>query len=263
MKKTNATADFNLKSVGQKIKGANIEQTMSGFQNYGVKTLLVVCMLVASTINVSAQKSAVLDAFSKNNIDASILDPNNIKTPEGFAYEMRQTVIAAGKEKTTVASFDPSRPKEEQWTVISVEGKSPSKSEINSFRKNQNKPDDASKTDDASYKVEKQTPDYLVISYKVDPGTVSKEAAFMKDCRSYMTINLKTKKLEQIQALNEKPVKISILTADKLDLILKYAWNDQANRYVATTSTLNIQAKFLGQSTDVKTLTEYSNYAKK
>lgn len=263
MKKTNAMADLKLKSVGQKIKVATIEQTMSGFQNYGVKTLLVVCLLVASTLHVSAQKSAVLEAFSKNNIDPSILDPHSLKQPEDFAYEMKQTVIAAGKEKVTVATYDPSRPMEEQWTVVSVEGKSPSKSEINSFRKNQKKSDDASKTDDASYKIEKQTSDQLVISYMVDPGTVSKEAAFLKDCRSYMTINLGTKKLEQVQALNEKPVKIAILKADKLDLIVKYAWNDQAKRYLTTTSTLGIQAKFLGQSADIKTITEYSSYTKK
>lgn len=262
MTKTNAMADLKLKIVGHKIKVASIEETMSGFQNYGVKTLLVVCLLVAS-LHVSAQKVAVLDAFSKNNIDESILDPNNLKQPEDFAYELKQKVIAAGKEKTTVATYDPSNPKEEQWTVVSIEGKSPSKSEINSFRKNQNQPDDASKIDDASYKIEKQTSDQLVISYKVDPGTVAKKAAFLKDCRSYMTINLRTKKLEQIQALNEKPVKIAILKADKLDLTLKYTWNDQAKRYVTTTSNLGIQAKFLGQSADIQTISEYSNYTKK
>lgn len=239
---------------------ANLEL---GIQNYIMKAVLALFLLISFTFSTSAQKSTVLAAFSKYNIDAGILDANNIKQPEDYAFEFKQTIIAGGKQTVTVAKFDPSNSKEEQWTVVSVDGKTPSRGEISSFRKNQNKQASSTQTDDASYKIEKESSDYLVVSFKQDANSVPKDAAFMKDCRSYLTINLKTKKLEQAQSINEKPVKIKILNAEKFDLVIKYTWNEQAKRYLTASENVDIQAKFLGQATNVQTLSEYSGYTKK
>lgn len=249
MKKTNAMTLTNLKF---RLKHSKMKAIF-----------LALFLLVVSALTASAQKSVVLDAFSKHGIDAGILNANSLQLPDDYAFDFKQTTIAAGKETIIIAKFDPSNPKEEQWTVVSSNGKSPSKSDINTFRKNQTKEPGANQTDEASYKIEKESADYLVISYKQDPVSIAKEAAFMKDCRLYMTINLKTKKLEQVEAINEKPLKIKILNAEKLNLVTKYTKNDQANRYFPTYQTLNIQAKFLGQAVTVQTITEYSNYAKK
>jgi hypothetical protein len=231
-------------------------------KNTNARTLLVLFILVVSTLHVSAQKTVVLDAFSKHNIDAGMLNPANLQEPDDYAFDLKQTTIAAGKTNVTIAKFDPSRPKEEQWTVVSVDGKSPSKGDVNSFRKNKVKQQSSEQSDDASYKIEKESADYLVISYKPNATTVPKDAAFMKDCRLYMTINLKTCKLEQVQAQNEKPVKIKILNVEKFDLVMKYNQND-AKRYFPVNEDLNIQAKFIGQPVTVQTLTERSNFVKK
>ncbi|UUF12999.1 MULTISPECIES: hypothetical protein [Flavobacterium] len=236
----------------------------SQLQNYK-RNALILFFLVLFTSAVSAQKSKILDAFFKYGIDSSILNPEKIKKPDNFAFDFKQTIITSAKETETIAKFDPSNAGTEPWTVVSIDGKSPSKSEANSFRKNQRKASEAAPTptDDATYKIEKETPDQLVISYKVDPGSLTKENAFVKDCRFYMTINLKTKKLEQVQTLNEKPVKVNILTADKFDIVLKYKWNDQAKQFVPVNENLTMEAKFIGQATNIQTITEYSNYTKK
>lgn len=263
MKKTNAMTLTDLNSANQEIKIANTDRTKLGLQQGMRKALVALFVLVGSALTVSAQKSVVSDAFSKHGLDASLLNPESLQQPEDYAYDFKQTTITAGKQTTIVAKFDPSNAKEEQWTVVSVDGKSPSKSEINTFRKNQAKQSSSDLADDASYKIEKESGDYLVVSYKLNPGSIPKDAPFMKDCRSYLTINLKTKKLEQAQVLNEKPVKIKILSADKFDIVTKYSRNDQAKRYFAVNQTLNMQAKFMGQAVTVETTTEYSNYTKK
>lgn len=249
MKKTKAMA----------IAGAACRTIRTNSQN--LKLLPVILML--STLTVCAQKSEVLTTFSKYNIDAGILIADNIKQPDDYAFDLKQTTITEDKEAIIVAKFDPSRLKEEQWTVVSVDGESPSKGDIKSFRKNKSNQQTSTKTDESSYKIEKESSDYLVISYKQDPATVAKDAAFMKDCRFYMTINLKTKRLEQVQALNEKPLKIKIITARKFDLTIKYSWNDQAKRYFATKENVNLLAEFLGTTTPVQTISEYSNYMMK
>lgn len=259
MKNTKAMALVNL----EKIKVTDHEETMSGLNDSQLKTLLILFILVIFTLTASAQKPVVLSALSKHGIDAAVLNANNIQKPDGFTFDLKQTTITAGKQAVIMASFDPSKSKEEQWTVVSADGKSPSKSDIKTFRKNHDTPPVITQTDESSYKIEKETPDQLVISYKQDPSSIPKDAAFMKDCRFYLTVNLQTKRLEQVQALNEKPLKIKILTAEKFDLIAKYRWNDQAKNYVPEREDLNMLAKFLGQSVSVQTITEYSNYTKK
>lgn len=259
MKKTSAMTltDLGFGAV------ANDEKKRFELRGNILKTLFALFLWVISTLSVSAQKSAVLDVFSKHGIDAGILDPNYLQQPEDFAYDLRQTTIAGGKETVIEAKFDPAGPKDEQWTVVAVNGKSPSKSDINSFRKNQSKPAESNQADIASYRVEKESSDYLVVSYKPDAASIPRDAAFMKDCRSYLTINLKNKALEQVQVLNEKPVKIKILNAEKFDVVTKYSWNGQAKRYFAMNQNLNILAKFLGQTVTVQTTSEYSGYTKK
>ncbi|MEJ2904940.1 hypothetical protein [Pedobacter panaciterrae] len=245
------------------LKEAGNKKTKFELQSRRKKTLIALFLLVTCSLTVSAQKSAVLSALSKYNIDASILNADNIQQPEDFAFDFKQTTVTAGKQIVTIAKYDPSGPKEEQWTVVSVDGKSPSKGDINTFRKNQSKEVKSTQTDESSYKVEKESADYLMISYKIDQASIPKDAAFMKDCRSYMTINLKTKKIEQVQVINEKPVRIKILNAEKFDLVIKYTKNDQSKRYLPVSQELNMLAKFIGQEVTVQTITEYSNYTKK
>lgn len=256
------TAGAGLDSIRQKIKSATVDKLKYILQNYSLKTLLAFVLLALSTFTASAQKSAVTDAFSKYGIDASILNTENLQQPENFAYDFKQTATTAGKSTTTIARFDPSAAQNEQWTVVSVDGKSPSKSDINTFRKNHSKQTPAP-ADESSYKIEKETSDYLVISYKPNPDPTDKEAAMLKDCRQYMTVNLKTKKLEKVQTLNEKPLKIKILKAEKFDLVTRYLWNDQAKRYFGINEDLTMLAKFMGQEITIQTTIEYSNYIKK
>nr|WP_068888532.1 hypothetical protein [Pedobacter panaciterrae] len=255
----------NIKNQNEEIfpKVTNNKKAKFDLQGHGIKALLALFLLLISSLAVSAQKSAVLGALSKYGIDASILNADNIQQPEDFAFDFKQTTITAGKQTVTIAKYDPSSPKEEQWTVVSVDGKSPSKGDVNTFRKNQNKESKSTQTDESSYKVEKESADHLVISYKTDPASIPKDAAFMKDCRSYMTINLKTKKIEQVQSINEKPVKIKILNAEKFDIVVKYTKNDESKRYLPVNQELNMLAKFMGQAVSVQTITEYSNYTKK
>lgn len=271
MKDTNVMALADLgtgakpQSAGtlRKTEAAHNEKKKFELEGRMIKILLALFILMAFSDNVSAQKTAVLNAFSKHGIDAGILSPTNTQEPDDYAFDFKQTTITAGKTNVIVAKFDPSQAKEEQWTVLSVDGKSPSKGDISSFRKNQSKPQSSNQADEASYRIEKESADYLVVSYKPDATVLPKDAAFMKDCRLFMTINLKTKKLEQVQAINEKPVKIKILNADKFDLTIKYTKNEQAKRYFPVVQDLNMQAKFMGQAVSVQTLTEYSNYSKK
>ncbi|NRF37466.1 hypothetical protein [Pedobacter foliorum] len=228
-----------------------------------MKKLLLFALLNLSVLLSFAQKSLVLDAFAKHGIDPALLEAEIKQRPENYAFDYKYTSIANNKETVTLATFDPSKPEADRWTVISVKGKTPSSSEIKTFRKNHSKPQPvAGKVDDSTYKIEKESTDLLLISYKQDPSSIPSEASFMKDCRLYMTINLNTKRLEKLQSLNEKTLKIKIFNAEKLDLVVKYIYNEQEKRYFTENEDLNLIVKFLGQLAPMETISEYSNYKK-
>ncbi|MCD0488062.1 hypothetical protein LPB86_07465 [Pedobacter sp. MC2016-14] len=209
-----------------------------------------------------AQKSVVLAAFSKYGIDTSILSPKAKARPENYSFDYKYTTIAGNKETVTVAKFDPSKPENQHWTVISVKGKAPSAGDVKTFLKNHGKSPTLVKTDNQTYRIDQETKDLLVISYKQDPASLTADASFMKDCRLYMTINIKTKRLEKLQSLNEKPLKIKIFNAEKLDLVVKYQYDDNQQRYFPISEDLNLMVKFLGQLSPMETISEYSNYKK-
>lgn len=228
-----------------------------------MNNLLFLILFVFTAGQTFAQKAVVLAAFKKHGIDANVLDPELKQRPDNYAFDYKYTSITADKEKVTLAHFDPSKPEDKHWTVISIGGKAPSDSEVKTFRKQHIKPQPVNaKADESTFKIEKETADILVISYKQDPGTLPDEASFMKDCRLYMTINLKTKRLEKLQSLNEKKLKIKILNVEKLDLMVTYTYNEQEQRYFPKTEDLNLLVKFLGQLAPMETISEYSNYKK-
>lgn len=225
-----------------------------------MKRLLIILCMSALMQSVSAQKQAVLDAFKKNGIDASLLVPQ--QQPDNYSYDLKYTSIASDKATVTIAKYDASKPADDRWTVISVKGKAPSSGDIKTFKKNRSKQPTVPKIDEGTYLIEKETPEYLVISYKQDPTSIPDEAKFMKDCRQHLTINLKTKRMEKLQSLNEKPLKIKIFNAEKLDLTVKFNWNEQEQRYLIESEDMNLIVKFLGQLAPIETISEYSNYKK-
>ena len=120
-------AKIGINAADRKIIAADNEKAKFGVQKGTMKALLSLLLWVISTLHVSAQKSVVLDAFSKHGINASILDAKNLQQPDNYAYNVKEATTAAGKETVIEAKFDPSGPKDEEWTVVSVNGKSPSK----------------------------------------------------------------------------------------------------------------------------------------
>ncbi len=228
-----------------------------------MKNILSLSLIMLSFLSTFAQKSAVIAALNKQGIDTSILSAQSKQKPNDYSYDLKYTSIAENKETVTLANFNPSKPEAERWTVISIEGKTPSKSAIATFRKNHIKPSAAvSLPDESTYQVEKETADILVISYKLDARSIPAEASFMKDCRLHLNINLKTKKLEKIESLNEKPLKIKIFNAQKMDLVVTLGYNEAEQQYYTISEDLNLIIKFLGQLVPMETLSEYSNYKK-
>jgi len=228
-----------------------------------MKTLYATILSFLFSFSAFAQKDLVEAAFTKYGLDVAILNPDLKQRPTQYSFDLKYTTITNESEKVVVAKFDPSKSEDDRWTVQSINGGKPLALDIKAFKKaHAEQPVSSAKIDESTLKVEQETADHLIVSYKVDPNTLSKDASFLKDCRNHAKINLKTKHLEELQTLNEKPVKIKILNAQKLDLVIKYTYHEDLKKYLPDSETLVVVVKLLGQETTMTTISEYSNYTK-
>ncbi len=227
-----------------------------------MKKYFLIGALILCTGIASAQKSTVLSALDKYKIDHSILEPSIKSVPEDLSFDIKNTSVAADREKVYLAHYDASKPEGSRWTVNSVNGAAPSNADINAFLREHKKPAETGKVDENSMKVESDANGKLVVSYKIEATTLPKEMAFIKDMRTELTINTQTKRLESLHSINEKTLRIKILNVDKMDLTLTYRFDNALNRYLPVKQDLNMGIKLLGQFVATENSTEYSNFKK-
>lgn len=218
-------------------------------------------ILSASATQVSAQRSLVTAAVIKYGLDGSFLDPVNLRTPTDRAFALKESTITAGKTKVLEARFDPSSASREQWKVVAVDGKAPSLYETNIFRNIREKAP-VDKPDERTYRIDGETADQLVISYKLDAASIPMDALFLKDCRVLLTVDLRTKQLVTLRLVNEKPVKIGPLTAGKFSILTTFTYDSTGRRYLPLKDLLNMEAAFLGKTVTTSVETVYSDYSK-
>lgn len=220
-------------------------------------------MLAVISSNAIAQKDVVLTTLAKHNLNESILEEKLREKPTEYSYDLKETVNTEGKEKIILAHYDPSKSEEERWNVISADDRDPTTAEIRRFKKEHGKPaTPPAKIDDSSYKIEKEDANNLVISFKLDPASLEKDNAFLKDCRSYLTIDLKSGKLSKAESINEKPLKIKTFNIPRLNTYSDLIWNETEKRYFPKKDNINMVIKLLGQEAETTTIFEYSNFKK-
>ena len=212
---------------------------------------------------VQAQKSEVLRAFSKHSIDHGILSLKINETVSSFAFDSKQVNSTNGTDKVSISKYDPSRPEGQRWELISVDGAPPSKTDLKTFNKaHENHPPDRI-PDEGSYKIVKEDQDHLVVSFKYNEALLDKEGAFMKDCISYLHINLRTKLLEKYETKSEKPLKIKILNVTSLNTEVNLHHSKEYKKYLVDDQKTAMTFRILGQTIESVIQDSFSNYQKK
>lgn len=232
------------------------------FKSVALKGFLVLFLLTGGVFRASAQKSTVISTLSKYGIDPSFLDPVNLRTPADQVFDLKESTTVAGKTKVILAKFDPSATGRDQWKVIAVDGKTPSLYESNTFGNTRTKTP-VDKPDEKTYKIDSETEEQMVISYKLDETCIPMDARFLKDCRVLLTVDLKNKHLKQLQLVNEMPVKIGPIAVEKFQIITTYVFDKLSGRYFPINDDLNMEGAFLGKNLTTRIETVYTNYAGK
>ena len=228
-----------------------------------MKKLVIQAFVLLMGSQAFAQKDAVVSVLGKYKLDESILDEKLRIKPTDYSYDLKETVATEGTEKVILAHYDASKAEEERWTVISSDDQDPSTAEIRRFKKEHAKPPyPPAKIDDSSYKIEKEENGLLVISFKLDPASLVQDNSFIKDCRSFLTIDTKTGKITKAESVNEKPLKVKSFNVPVLNSYSELTWNDAEQKYFPKKDNINMTIKLLGQEVPTTTIMEYSNFKK-
>jgi len=204
-----------------------------------------------------AQKATVLQSLKKYNVSEEVLNTNLRANLEKYSHEVQRTVTVNDKDKVYISTFDPKKQDPPQWTLVSVNGKSPSGSEQKAFTKEHDTRTDF-KIDENSLKVAKDDGSQLEITYQYDPTSLDKEHGFLKDCLYTLHINAKTGKLEKMTEVNLKDLRIKILKVTKMTTLVNYRYIEQDKVYVPTDSNIELVIRMLGNELPMITSEKYT-----
>lgn len=227
-----------------------------------MKAYLTLALMVFGS-SAFAQKSETIKVLAKYNIEASVLDQNTTDNTQSYAFDLKQTTSAGGKDKIEIASYDPAKPEDDRWTLTSVDGQNPTNAQIKSFKNAHKTSTVGKKADDSSYKIVKDDKETVVISYKLDPALLDKDSGFMKDCITYLHFDTKSARMTKLETINEKPLRIKILNVPKLDTDVNFVYMAADKKYLPDNQKVMMTIKLLGQEVDTVIETVYSNYRKK
>lgn len=217
---------------------------------------LIIAVLLLTSFTAFAQKSSVLQAFKKYNVSEDVLNTDFKVNLEKYAYEVQRTVTLNEKSKVYVSNFDPSKQDSLKWTLVSVNGKSPSKGEQKAFDKEHDLKLNF-KIDESTFKVAKDDGNKLEISYQYDPATLDKDHLFLKDCLYTLHINAKTGRLEKLTEINLKDLKIKILKVTKMATLINFTYVEKDKVYVPTDNSIEIVIKMLGNEIPMLTTEKF------
>lgn len=228
-----------------------------------MKRILTLALVLFIGQQAVAQKETVVTALAKYKLDEGILDEKLRTKPTDYSYDLKETVATEGVEKVILGHYDASKPEEDRWTVISSDDQDPTTTEIKRFKKEHGKaPYPPAKIDESSYKVEKDDAGILVVSFKLDPASLVADNAFIKDCRSYLTIDTNTGKITKAESVNEKPLKVKTFNVPVLNTYSELTWNEAEKKYFPKKDNISMTIKLLGQEVATTTIMEYSNFKK-
>jgi hypothetical protein len=226
-----------------------------------------ILFFIALTISVSAfsQNEEVMKKLKEAGITSELLSSNLKDSDAEYFYDVKITTVNSSETKVEECKFDPTKKIGERWILKTVNGGTPSKKDLKNFDKahNTKQPDINGKVDESSWGIEKDDADYLVVSFKYDKTSLPKKYTFLGDCKGLAYFNKKSKSIEKAEFVNEGPLKIKIFNVTKLDMVVRYIYNKDAQTFLVKEEDLDMQVKLLGQLVDIKEKSEFSNYKKK
>lgn len=229
-----------------------------------MKLPTVVLLFFLGTTVVQAQKSELEKKLNELGITSGLAF--NDLSGNNSAFSCKATMTEITSDKTTVrkASFDPRKEEGSHWTLLSVDGRTPSKKEFKHFNKEYNTSNDNLKAepDKNSWTIVSEDEHLLVIGLKYNEADLPHKYKFLAECNAEIYVDKEAKRLYKVKFYNTTPLKIKIFNVIKLDMTVELMPAADGSTTLTKDQTIVMDVKMLGQMVEITEETAYYDYKK-
>jgi hypothetical protein len=218
--------------------------------------------LLGTTTAIQAQKPELEKKLNELGISGGLAF--NDLSGNNSAFSCMATMTETTSDKTTVqkASFDPRKPESSRWTLLSVDGRPPSKKELKHFNKEHNAPQDDLKAepDENNWKIVSEDEHLLVIGLKYNEADLPHQYKFLADCNAEIYVDKEARRLYKVKFYNTTPLKIKIFNVVKLDMTVELMPSKDGNTILTKDQTIVMDVKMLGELVEIIEETAFYDY---
>ncbi len=232
------------------------------------KTILLSAMAILfglfTNSSLFGQKAEVEKKLQEYGIPKGIFEDNLKDENANHSFKIKTTTITDQETKVEVGFFDPTLPDGERWELISVNGSEPTKKQIKQFHKEHKTSENSGmgEPEDNDWKILDDNDSELVISFRYREENLPHKYKFLAKCTGKVFIDKNNKKLDRMEFNSNGPMKVKIFNVDKLEMTIKYQLEESTQTYLMEKEDIVMDARILGQTVEVKTISEFSDYKK-
>lgn len=224
---------------------------------YSFLSILLISSLANSQTNDIVKK---LELFRLHTSDLV----QNLQSPDTtLFFNYSRTITTGDSTYTETGMYDPSRPLDERWELLTKNGKPPGKTDKETFAKT-----NASHLHQSPVMVNDTTLDtdvegnYMIVLFRLRPETVPAHLSFLNDCNGKAYISIAKGRLEKVVYSSTREVNYYGVKASKLTMEVSYEYISAAKSFRVFMEQVDLTVN-LGESvTGTRDIREYIGYRK-
>jgi len=231
-----------------------------------MKRLFLILAMVASVFTYSqndASKILKQYGFTTETV-LSVLD--NSKSNYSFKVTgANRTYSEANKTDNTthrVYSFDNSKQDGQKFSLVTVEGQTPTKKQLKRFNKEKNtvNSDSKMKLSEKDFFVKSDDDNSTIIGFNMQKDELPSKIAFMSHCTGFIHIDKKSGKITKLDIKSKESFNMKIFHVTELITTIDLAFNKEKNIYYITKEIVDTKVLVLGSVTEITIEEEYSDF---
>lgn len=224
---------------------------------YSFLSILLISSLANSQTNDIVKK---LELFRLHTSDFV----QNLQSPDTtLFFNYSRTITTGDSTYAETGVYDPSRPLDERWELLTTNGKPPGKTDKETFAKT-----NSSHLHQSPVMVNDTTLDtdvegnYMIVLFRLRPETVPAHLSFLNDCNGKAYISIAKGRLEKVVYSSTREVNYYGVKASKLIMEVSYEYISAAKSFRVFMEQVDLTVN-LGESVKgTRDIREYIGYRK-
>ena len=224
--------------------------------------LILFTTIFLFSMNASAQREEILARLKEFKIDEERLSSNIREEDAIHQYKLNSVTGSKDGNVESIAKYDPLKKVGKRWTLLTVNGEAPEKSEIKQFNKLHNPKNKhiSGKIEPDSYEIERDDEKFLVVKFRYIKESLPAKFRFLGDCDARVYCKKDVMEISYAEFTNFRPTKVKMFNVSDLIVELYYLYDEESKTYVHDEARFNMMAKVMGSEVEVEMINYYSGY---